>query len=48
MSTDCKISDRSGELASELSRKILTQAAVYEKQNVGKNEPYIRSDPEKK
>ena len=48
MSTNCKISDRSGELASELSRKILTQAAVYEKQNVGKNEPYIRSDPEKK
>ena len=48
MSTNCKVSDRSGELANELSTKILVKAAIYEKQNVGKKEPYIRSDPEKK
>ena len=48
MSANCKVSDRSGELANELSTKILVKAAIYEKQNVGKKEPYIRSDPEKK
>ena len=48
MSNNCVVTDRSGDLANDLSRKILTQAAVYEKQNVGKNEPYVRSDPEKK
>ena len=47
MSNDCKVSDRSNELASELASKILVQAAIYEKQQVGKKEPYIRSDPEK-
>ena len=47
MSNDWKVSDRSNELASELSSKILVQAAIYEKQQVGKKEPYIRSDPEK-
>jgi len=48
MKDDCKVSDKSGELSNELSKKILTQAAVYEKENVGKKIPYIRSDPEKK
>ena len=48
MSNNCVVTDRSGDLANDLSRKILTQAAVYEKQNVGKNEPYVRSAPEKK
>ena len=32
----CKISDRSGVLSEELTRKILTKAAVYEKQNQSK------------
>ena len=42
---NCKITDRSGELSSELTKKILTQAAIYEKQNKGKNKkPYVRSD----
>ena len=41
---DCKITDRSGELSTELSKKILTQAAIYEKQSVGKKKKYIRSD----
>ena len=48
MTANCKVTDRSGELANELGRKILTKAAIYEKENVGKKVPYIRSDPEKK
>ena len=32
----CKISDRSGVLSEELTKKILTKAAVYEKQNQSK------------
>ena len=44
ISMDCKITDRSGELSTELSKKILTQAAIYEKQSVGKKKKYIRSD----
>ena len=32
----CKITDRSGILAEELSKKILTKAAVYEKENKSK------------
>jgi len=48
MTANCKVTDRSGELANELGRKILTKAAIYEKENVGEKVPYIRSDPEKK
>ena len=44
ISMDCKITDRSGELSTELSKKILTQAAIYEKESVGKKKKYIRSD----
>ena len=45
ISENCKISDRSTDLSAELTKKILTQAAVYEKQNKGKNKkPYVRSD----
>lgn len=44
MSSDCKVTDRSGELANELTKKILTQAAVYEKQGGKRKEKYIRSD----
>ena len=47
MATDCKVSDRSDALAEELSRKILTKAAVYEKEKGSKSEPYVRSDPKK-
>ena len=36
MTANCKVTDRSGELANELGRKILTKAAIYEKENVGK------------
>ena len=33
----CKITDRSGALSGELTKKILTKAAVYEKENKSKN-----------
>ena len=33
----CKISDKSGTLSAELSKKILNKAAIYEKQNKSKN-----------
>ena len=45
ISENCKISDRSTDLSAELTKKILTQAAAYEKENKGKNKkPYVRSD----
>ena len=45
ISENCKISDRSTDLSAELTKKILTQAAVYEKENKNKNKkPYVRSD----
>lgn len=37
----CRISDRSGDLSLELSKKILTKAAIYEKEKISKNKPYI-------
>ena len=33
----CKITDRSGALSGELTKKILTKAAMYEKENKSKN-----------
>ena len=36
MQNNCKISDRSNELSNELTKKILTQAAVYEQDNQAK------------
>ena len=35
----CEIKDRSGELSAELTKKILTRAAIYEKENRLKNAP---------
>ena len=35
----CQIKDRSGELSAELTKKILTKAAIYEKENRLKNAP---------
>ena len=38
----CKITDRSSALSAELTKKILTKAAVYESENQGKkNKKYI-------
>ena len=36
MQNNCKISDRSNELSNELTKKILTQAVVYEQDNKAK------------
>ena len=42
---NCVITEKSGNLASELTNKILKTAAVYEKQTKDKNfKPYIASD----
>ena len=43
---NCVITEKSGNLVSELTNKILKPAAVYEKQMKDKNfKPYITSDP---
>ena len=41
---NCEVSDRSGELSKQLSKKILSQAAIYEKTNQSKKKrKYINS-----
>jgi hypothetical protein len=41
MQDNCKVSDRSSDLSAELTKKILTQAAIYEKDGKDKNKrPY--------
>ena len=43
---NCVITEKSGNLVSELTNKILKTAAVYEKQKKDKNfKPYIVNDP---
>ena len=45
MQNNCKVSDRSGDLSNELTRKILTKAAVYEKENqVKKRNPKYKNE----
>ena len=45
MQNNCKISDRSNELSNELTKKILTQAAVYEQDNQAKKKnPKYRNE----
>ena len=39
----CKITDRSSELSNQLTKKILTKAAIYEKQKSSKKKPYVNS-----
>ena len=36
MQNNCKVTDRSNELANELTKKILTRAVVYESENKSK------------
>ena len=36
MQNSCKVTDRSGELSTELTKKILSRAAIYEKQTQAK------------
>ncbi len=40
---NCKITDRSSELSNQLTKKILTKAAIYEKQKSSKKKPYVNS-----
>ena len=47
MNDNCSISDRSSELSADLTKKILTKAAIYKEESKGKTKPYIRSDIKK-
>ena len=44
---NCRISDRSNELSADLTKKILTKAAIYKEKSKSKTKPYIRSDIKK-
>ena len=47
--TNCVISEKTGELITELKVKILKSATIYDKEKKDKNfKPYIKSDPTKK
>ncbi len=49
MENNCQIIEKSGDLSMELSKKILTKAAIYAKQNKDKNKkPYINEALKKK
>ena len=43
MQDNCKVSDRSSDLSAELTKKILTQAAIYEKDSKDKNKSSYKS-----
>ena len=43
MQDNCKVSDRSSDLSAELTKKILTQAAIYEKNSKDKNKSSYKS-----
>ena len=45
MQNNCKVSDRSSDLANELTKKILTKAAFYEKENkIKKKNPKYKNE----
>ena len=44
MQDNCKVSDRSDELSSELAKKILTKAAVYEKDTFSKKKKKYKNE----
>ena len=44
MQDNCKITDRSGELSSELAKKILSKAAIYEKDTVSKRKKKYKNE----
>ena len=47
--TNCIISEKTGNLVSELRSKILKTAVIYQKEKKKKNfKPYVKSDPTKK
>ena len=43
MQDNCKVSDRSSDLSAELTKKILTQAAIYEKNSKDTNKSSYKS-----
>ena len=44
MQNNCEVTDRSTQLSADLSKKILTQAAIYEKEKKSKKKKkYINS-----
>ena len=44
MQSNCKISDKSGNLSGELARKILSKAAIYEKETQSKRKRKYRNE----
>ena len=44
MQDNCKVTDRSGELSLELAKKILTKAAVYEKDTFSKKKRKYKNE----
>jgi len=44
MQDNCKVSDRSDELSSELAKKILSKAAIYEKDTVSKKKKKYKNE----
>ena len=47
MQDNCKVSDRSGELSSELAKRILSKAAIYEKETQSKKKRKYIAEPYK-
>ena len=45
MQDNCKVSDRSSELSTELAKKILSKAAIYEKDTQSKKKRKYRAEP---
>ena len=44
MQNNCKVSDKSGELSSELAKKILSKAAIYEKDTFSKKKKKYKNE----
>ena len=44
MQNNCKVSDRSDELSSELAKKILSKAAIYEKDTILKKKKKYKNE----
>ena len=47
MQDNCKVSDRSSELSTELTKKILSKAAIYEKETQSKRKRKYIAEPYK-
>ena len=47
MQDNCKVSDRSSELSTELAKRILSKAAIYEKETQSKRKRKYIAEPYK-